>query len=82
MVHLATKHIKQNEISKVHLCSVDPQKLCGVHVAINYTPFSMAYYTYDSIANCLSLRSIYTCISKERRRKEELHNIGNFEVTG
>ena len=56
--------------SQVHSHSVDPRKLCGVCVAINYTPLSMAYmyYTYDSTANFLFFRPtaltciyIYTC---------------------
>ena len=48
-----------------------PGKLCGVQrvpVAINYTPLSVAYYTYDSTAN-LSLGHtalIHVCISEEQ----------------
>ena len=34
-------------------CSVDIRKLCGVCIAINYIPLSMAYDT-DSTANFLS----------------------------
>ena len=26
----------------------EPQKLCGMLVAINYTPLSMAYYAYET----------------------------------
>ena len=38
-------------ITKVHSCSVNPQKLRGVYVVIYYTPLSMAYaYVYDSTA--------------------------------
>ena len=33
--------------SKVHSHSVDPRKLCGVSIAIKYTPLSMAYYAYE-----------------------------------
>ena len=48
-------------------------KLCGVDVAINYTPLSMAYYAYGSTANFLSLGStVLICISKEQHCKEEL----------
>ena len=48
-------------------------KLCGVHIAINYTPLSMAYYTYDSIVNLLFLvPTVLICISKELCCKEEL----------
>ena len=32
-------------------------KLCGVRVAINYTPLSIAYYAYVSLANFSSLGS-------------------------
>ena len=42
-------------LTKVYSCSVDPQKLYGVHVAINYTPLSIAYYAYDSTAKFLFL---------------------------
>ena len=42
---------------------VDPTPNCeGVHVAINYTPLSTAYYTYNSIANLLSSGSM-VCIT-------------------
>ena len=53
-----------------------PRKLCGVRVAINYTPLSMAYHAYDSTANFLSLGStMLICISKERRCKEDLRGV-------
>ena len=40
----------------------------------------MAYYAYDSTANFLSLGPTgLVCISKERRCKEELRGVGNFE---
>ena len=72
--------------TKVHSRSVDPWKLCGVRIAINYTPLSMAYYTYDSIhvANFSSLGRlqhlyVHVCISKEWCCKEELRGAGNLE---
>ena len=60
-------------IDKSILVQLTPRKLCVVCVAINYTPFSMAYYTFDSTANFLSLGStVFICISKQWHRKEEL----------
>ena len=62
-----------------------PVVLCGVHVAINYTPLSiMAYYAYDNTYIHVQLTFyplglqhqhmyICTCISKEPRCKEELY---------
>ena len=56
-------------------------------IAINYTPLSMgmAYYTYDSAANFLSLGPtvlICTCISKEQCCKDELRGVGNLGSYG
>ena len=65
--------------TKVYSYSPEPRKLCGMRIAINYTPLSMAY---DSTANFLSLGPtvfICTCISKEQRCKEELCGVRNFE---
>ena len=33
---------------KVYSRSPEPRKLCGVRVAINYTPLSMAYYAHET----------------------------------
>ena len=59
------------KLLKVHLLSVDPWKLCGVHIAINYTLLSMAYSTYD---NTIILRaySVYniTCVFMYRKNRK------------
>ena len=73
------KKVNKDGVSKtqVHSLLVDPQKLCSVRIAINYTPLSMAYYIYDSTASLGSI--VLICISKERRCNEELRGVGNVE---
>ena len=53
-------HIVQQKISRDYqLKSIRVQLTpgSGVCIAINYTPFSMAYCTYDSTANCISKKN-------------------------
>ena len=47
------KHWHCCELKSV-LVQLTLRKLCDVRIAINYTPLSMAYYTYDSTVNFLS----------------------------
>ena len=79
--HTNNRQISRRWLSLLsHLSSVDSWKLCGVCVAINYTPLSMAYYAYDNTINFLSLGStVFICISKEWRCKKKLRSVGNFE---
>ena len=37
--------------TKVYSRSPEPQELCRMRIAMNYTLLSMAYYVYDSTAN-------------------------------
>ena len=65
--------------NKVHSRSVDPRKLRGVRIAINYTHHLVWYTTLMTVQLTLSLRStVLICISKERRCKEELRGVGHF----
>ena len=63
---------------KVHSRSVDPRKLCGVRVAINYTPLSMAYYTYESTANFI-LRVYSGYNYAHQKNSAAKRGVANFE---
>ena len=66
----------------VHSHSVDPRKLCvGIKYYIVHM-YSMPYYTYGSTANLLVLEptALLYNISKEQRRNEDLHGVGNFKI--
>ena len=41
-------------LTKVYSHSPEPWKLCGVCIAINYTPHSMAYYAYEMYSYLLT----------------------------
>ena len=65
--------------SKVHSRSGDPWKLCGVCVAINYTPLSMTYYAYDSTADFLSLEcTVLICKNSAVKRSYVVLEILNL----
>ena len=68
--------------TKVHSHSVNPRKLCDVHIAINHTPLSMAYYTYDHDYSQLTLGPttlLYVYQKNSAVKRSYVHVLLEFE---